>query len=62
MALIDKGVLQCFRQLQGKTILADALLTDQLDHGRILSTDLHDFKTYCWKNHNPFQNLLLPDT
>ena len=44
--------------------LADALLAvlaEQLGHGRILSTDLRDFQTYRWKNHHPFQNLLLPD-
>ncbi len=45
--------------------LADAslvILAEELGHGRILSTDLRDFKTYRWKNHNPFQNLLLPDS
>lgn len=44
--------------------LADAslvVLAEELGHGRILSTDMRDFKTYCWKNHHPFQNLLLPD-
>jgi len=44
--------------------LADAslvILAEELGHGRILSTDLRDFRTYRWKNHNPFQNLLLPD-
>ena len=45
--------------------LADAslvILAEELGHGRILSTDLRDFKTYRWKNHKPFQNLLLPDS
>lgn len=45
--------------------LADAslvILAEELGHGRILSTDLRDFKTYRWKNHQPFQNLLLPDS
>ena len=45
--------------------LADAslvILAEELGHGRILSTDMRDFKTYRWKNHNPFQNLLLPDS
>ena len=45
--------------------LADAslvILAEELGHGRILSTDLRDFRTYRWKNHNPFQNLLLPDS
>jgi len=44
--------------------LADAslvILAEELGHGRILSTDRRDFKTYRWKNHKPFQNLLLPD-
>jgi predicted nucleic acid-binding protein len=44
--------------------LADAslvILAEELGHGRILSTDQRDFKTYCWKNHKPFQNLLLPE-
>ena len=45
--------------------LADAslvILAEELGHGRILSTDQRDFKTYRWKNHKPFQNLLLPDS
>jgi predicted nucleic acid-binding protein len=44
--------------------LADAsmvILADELGHGRILSTDQRDFITYRWKNHEPFENLLLPD-
>jgi predicted nucleic acid-binding protein len=44
--------------------LADAslvILAEELGHGRILSTDRRDFKSYRWKNHKPFQNLLLPD-
>ena len=42
--------------------LADAslvILAEELGSGRILSTDLRDFRTYRWKNHKPFQNLLL---
>ena len=42
--------------------LADAslvLLADQLGHGRIFSTDLRDFASYRWKNHHPFENLLI---
>ncbi len=42
--------------------LADAslvLLAEELGHGKILSVDLRDFGTYRWKNHHPFQNLLL---
>ena len=45
--------------------LADAslvILAEELGHGRILSTDQRDFRTYRWKNHKPFQNLLLPDS
>ena len=41
--------------------LADAslvLLAERLGHGRILSTDTRDFKSYRWKNVKPFQNLL----
>lgn len=43
--------------------LADAslvLLAEHLDDGRILSTDQRDFKTYRFKNHKPFRNVLLP--
>ena len=42
--------------------LADAslvVLAEHLGHGRILSTDQRDFHTYRWKNHQPFENLLL---
>ncbi len=42
--------------------LADAslvVLAEHLGHGRILSTDERDFKTYRWKQHKPFTNLLL---
>lgn len=42
--------------------LADAslvILAEHLGHGRILSTDGRDFRTYRWKNHKPFENLLL---
>ncbi len=35
------------------------LLAEELGHGRILSTDQRDFHTYRWKNHEPFQNLLI---
>ena len=44
--------------------LADAslvLLADLLGSGRIASTDTRDFKTYRWKNHKPFQNVLISD-
>lgn len=41
--------------------LADAslvILAEHLGHGRILSTDQRDFRSYRWKNHRPFENLL----
>ena len=41
--------------------LADAslvLLAEQLDHGRILSTDERDFGSYRWKRRKPFHNLM----
>lgn len=41
--------------------LADAslvLLAEELDSGRILSTDQRDFGAYRFKNRKPFQNLL----
>jgi uncharacterized protein len=41
--------------------LADAslvILAEQLGHGRILSTDQRDFRSYRWKNRHPFENLL----
>jgi len=42
--------------------LADAslvILAEHLGHGRILSTDQRDFKTYRWKQRRPFTNLLV---
>ena len=42
--------------------LADAslvLLANELRSGDIVSTDQRDFKTYRWKNHQPFHNLLI---
>jgi hypothetical protein len=41
--------------------LADAslvLLADSLGHGRILTTDQRDFRTYRWKSRRPFESLL----
>jgi predicted nucleic acid-binding protein len=41
--------------------LADAslvILAEELDEGRILSTDMRDFNGYRWKNTRPFTNLL----
>jgi predicted nucleic acid-binding protein len=41
--------------------LADAslvVLAEELNDGRIVSTDLRDFHSYRWKNHHPFKNLL----
>jgi len=42
--------------------LADAsliILAEELNHGKILSTDKRDFNAYRWKNRKPFTNLLL---
>ncbi len=42
--------------------LADAslvVLANELHSGDIVSTDQRDFKTYRWKNHHPFHNLLI---
>ncbi len=42
--------------------LADAslvILAEELGHGDIVSTDCRDFKTYRFKNHSPFRNLLM---
>ena len=44
--------------------LADAsliLLAEHLGHGRILSTDERDFRTFRWKQRRPFRNLLLEE-
>ncbi|MDP1919842.1 MAG: PIN domain-containing protein [Myxococcales bacterium] len=41
--------------------LADAslvVLAEHVGHGRILSTDRRDFRTYRWKTRKPFKNLL----
>lgn len=41
--------------------LADAslvVLAETLGHGRIVSTDERDFRTYRWKQHAPFENQL----
>jgi len=35
------------------------ILAESLGHGRILSTDTRDFRTYRWKNQKPFENLLV---
>jgi uncharacterized protein len=42
--------------------LADAslvVLAEELDDGRILSTDNRDFRAYRWKQRKPFRNLLV---
>jgi uncharacterized protein len=55
--------MQAYRNLPMD--LADGsllLLAEQLDHGRILTTDQRDFNAYRWKNHRPFENLLLQQT
>ena len=43
--------------------LADASLVvaaEDLNEGRIFSTDKCDFKAYRWKSRKPFNNLLIP--
>lgn len=45
--------------------LADAslvLLAEELGDGRILSTDERHFRTYRWKRHKPFENILLGES
>jgi predicted nucleic acid-binding protein len=45
-------------------VIADAgmvILAEHLGHGRILSSDERDFRTYRWKRHPPFHNLLMSD-
>lgn len=34
------------------------VLAETLDDGRIISTDLRDFRAYKWKSRHPFRNLL----
>lgn len=60
-----RRILELSRNYQDLPMdLADAslvILAEHLGHGRILSTDLRDFGAYRWKNHQPFENLLLPE-
>lgn len=45
-------------------VIADTglvVLTEHLGHGRILSSDGRDFRTYRWKPHQPCHNLLVSD-
>ncbi|TQV84294.1 VapC toxin family PIN domain ribonuclease [Exilibacterium tricleocarpae] len=56
-------LMEKYRQLPMD--LADAslvIVAETLGHGEILSTDRRDFETYRWKNHKPFNNLLLSST
>jgi uncharacterized protein len=56
------GLMHRYRDLPMD--LADAslvVLAEELGHGRILSTDHRDFKSYRWKNRKPFTNLMFPD-
>jgi predicted nucleic acid-binding protein len=44
--------------------LADAsliVLAEEMDDGRILSTDVRDFDGHRWKSRRPFRNLLLDE-
>ncbi len=61
-ANLEKASLLMTRYADLPMDFADAslvLLAEELGHGRILSTDQRDFHTYRWKNHEPFQNLLI---
>ena len=52
-------LMEKYRQLPMD--LADAslvIVAESLGHGRILSTDTRDFRTYRWKTRKPFENLL----
>jgi hypothetical protein len=55
-------IVELMRKYRGLPMdLADAslvILAEPLGHGRILSTDRRDFRTYRWKNRKPFENLL----
>lgn len=54
-------LMQKYRELPMD--LADAslvVLAEQIGSGRILSTDARDFKSYRWKQREPFENLLAP--
>lgn len=54
------ALMKKYRQLPMD--LADAslvLLAEDLENGDIVSTDKRDFETYKWKNHKPFNNLLI---
>jgi predicted nucleic acid-binding protein len=56
------SLMQKYRELPMD--LADAslvVLAQELDSGKILSTDRRDFRTYRWKNYRPFKNLLALD-
>lgn len=64
MAINDRGHLSVLMQKYSDLPmdLADAslvLLAEKLGHGKILSTDQRDFHSYRWKQHHPFENLLL---
>lgn len=63
-AQMQQAVLMMTKYADLPMDLADAslvILAEELGHGLILSTDRRDFKTYRWKNHKPFKNLLFPD-
>lgn len=68
--VVDPAQIRRMAELLGKYAdlpmdLADAslvLLAEHLGDGRILSTDQRDFRTWRFKNHRPFRNVLLdPD-
>jgi predicted nucleic acid-binding protein len=54
-----EGLMRQYRDLPMDLAHASLVVAaEELDSGRILSTDLRDFRTYRWKNRKPFKNLL----
>lgn len=55
-----RGLMESYRDLpMDLTDASLVILAEHLGHGRILSTDERDFRTYRFKQHEPFENLLL---
>jgi hypothetical protein len=53
-----EGAFEIFTLTREHLLRVEALLAEALGSGRILCTDRRDFRTYRWKNHRPFKNLL----
>lgn len=62
-ATSHRRILELMKKYQELPMdLADAslvILAEETGEGRILSTDVRDFKTYRWKERKPFKNMLL---